>query len=102
MHIKLSYSMELHTSLIEPNTSDWNSSIISLNSSYPGSYQQNCQCNNQLTFQDKYGRIHGACRRADETGRRWCYTTGGYCSDARQSQRYPNNPWSYQACSYSG
>merc|ERR1712241_1414411 len=67
-----------------------------------GSYQQNCQCNNQLTFQDQYGRIHGACRRADETGRRWCYTTGGYCSDARQSQRYPNNPWSYQACSYSG
>merc|ERR1711936_899757 len=69
-----------------------------------GSYQQNCQCNNQLTFQDKYGNTHGACRRPDETGKRWCYTTGTYpgCSDASQSQRYPNNPWSYQACSYSG
>merc|ERR1712061_227507 len=69
-----------------------------------GSYQQNCQCNNQLTFQDNYGNTHGACRRADETGKRWCYTMGGYpgCSDARQSQRFPNNPWSYQACSYSG
>merc|ERR1712215_349361 len=57
-----------------------------------------CQCNYNLTFQDKYGQTHGACKRADETGRRWCYTTGYGCSDARQSQRFPNNPWSYQAC----
>merc|ERR1712110_676807 len=63
-----------------------------------------CQCNYQLTFQDKYGRTHGACRTADQTGRTWCYTTGGYpgCSDASQSQRFPNNPWSYQACSSTG
>merc|ERR1711953_703714 len=63
--------------------------------------QGGCQCNYQLTFQDKYGRTHGACKQADQTGRTWCYTTGGYpgCSDARQSQRFPNNPWSYQACS---
>merc|ERR1712083_723360 len=61
-----------------------------------------CQCNYNLTFQDKYGDTHGACRRADETGRRWCYTTGYGCSDARQSQRFPNNPWSYQACSTQG
>merc|ERR1712061_309073 len=63
--------------------------------------QTRCQCNYQLTFQDKYGRTHGACKAADQTGRTWCYTTGGYpgCSDARQSQRFPNNPWSYQACS---
>merc|ERR1711992_152930 len=74
---------------------------------YPSNnYQQQgrCQCNYQLTFQDRYGNTHGACRRADQTGRTWCYTTGGYpgCSDARQSQRFPNNPWSYQACSSSG
>merc|ERR1711923_382589 len=73
---------------------------------YPSNtYQQQgrCQCNYQLTFQDRYGNTHGACRRADQTGRIWCYTTGGYpgCSDARQSQRFPNNPWSYQACSSS-
>merc|ERR1719213_1375871 len=61
-----------------------------------------CQCNYNLTFQDKYGNTHGACRRADETGRRWCYTTGYGCSDARQSQRFPNSPWSYQACSAQG
>merc|ERR1712241_1449824 len=65
--------------------------------------QSRCQCNNQLTFRDRYGRTHGACITADQTGRTWCYTTGGYpgCSDARQSQRFPNNPWSYQACSSS-
>merc|ERR1711936_141210 len=57
-----------------------------------------CQCNYNLTFQDKYGQTHGACKRGDETGRRWCYTTGYGCSDARQSQRFPSNPWSYQAC----
>merc|ERR1712183_1074923 len=40
--------------------------------------QGRCECNYQLTFQDKYGNTHGACRRADETGRTWCYTTGSY------------------------
>merc|ERR1712126_368537 len=65
-------------------------------------YQVQCQCNNQLTFRDKYGNTHGACRRADETGRTWCYTYGG-CPDSRPSKRFPNNPWSYQACNqYSG
>merc|ERR1712122_417964 len=67
-----------------------------------GYYQVQCQCNNQLTFRDKYGNTHGACRRADETGRTWCYTYGG-CPDSRPSKRFPNNPWSYQACNqYSG
>merc|ERR1711915_1009238 len=62
----------------------------------------NCGYNNQLTFRDKYGNTHGACRRADETGRTWCYTYGG-CPDSRPSKRFPNNPWSYQACNqYSG
>merc|ERR1712029_1334707 len=52
-----------------------------------GGYNQpqvQCQCNNQLTFRDKYGNTHGACRRADETGRTWCYTYGG-CPDSRPS-----------------
>eukprot|EP00092_Neocalanus_flemingeri_P032855 GFUD01035732.1.p1 GENE.GFUD01035732.1~~GFUD01035732.1.p1 ORF type:complete len:230 (+),score=48.22 GFUD01035732.1:62-751(+) len=60
-----------------------------------------CQCNYNLTFQDQYGNTNGACRRADETGRTWCYTNGG-CSDGRQSQRFPSNPWSYQACNSNG
>merc|ERR1719436_541036 len=67
-----------------------------------GSNTGRCECDYRLTFQDKYGNTHGACKRADETGRRWCYTTGYGCSDARQSQRFPNNPWSYQACQFQG
>merc|ERR1719510_448029 len=63
-----------------------------------GFTQSRCQCNYQLTFQDKYGRTHGACKQADTTGRAWCYTTGSGCSDAQQSTRFPNNPWSYLAC----
>merc|ERR1712179_692759 len=82
---------------------------INNNNCCPCGYNNNnnnivsCQCRYDLTFQDKYGNTHGACQRADETGRVWCYTTGwGGCSDARQSSRYPNNPWSYQACPYTG
>merc|ERR1711862_600045 len=76
------------------------------NNNYPNNnnnnfQQQQCQCNYNLTFKDRYGNTHGACRRADETGRTWCYTYGG-CPDSRQSSRFPNNPWSYQACQYSG
>merc|ERR1739838_894766 len=67
-----------------------------------GWQQQRCQCNYNLNFQDKYGSTHGACKKADETGRLWCYTTGSGCSDGRQSQRFPNNPWSYQACAGQG
>merc|ERR1712107_669957 len=44
---------------------------------------------------------HGACRRADNTGRTWCYTNGG-CADGQPSSRFPNNPWSYQACNNYG
>merc|ERR1712055_682503 len=45
------------------------------------------------------------CRRADNSGRNWCYTTGwgnSGCGDLQSSKRFPNNPWSYRACSYSG
>jgi hypothetical protein len=77
-----------------------------------GSYNQGssnqggrCQCDNSKTFTDQNGRTHGACRRADNSGRNWCYTTGwanSGCGDLQSSKRFPNNPWSYRACSYSG
>merc|ERR1712098_120323 len=59
-----------------------------------------CQCDYSLTWKDKYGRVQGACRTQDYTGKVWCYTAAGGagCGDARQSSRFPNNPWSYQAC----
>merc|ERR1712168_1241986 len=75
-----------------------NNSNNCCNCGYNNNNIVSCQCRYDLTFQDNYGNTHGACKRADETGRVWCYTTGwGGCSDARQSNRYPNNPWSYQA-----
>merc|ERR1712179_684265 len=38
-----------------------------------------CECRYDLVFQDNRGNTHGACRTADETGKRWCYTTGYGC-----------------------
>merc|ERR1719471_1043949 len=59
-----------------------------------------CQCS-PLTFQDQYGAIQGNCKSVDSTGARWCYidqTFGSSCQDKRFSARFPNNPWSYEAC----
>ena len=59
-----------------------------------------CQCS-PLTFQDQYGATQGNCRSADSTGARWCYVDSAHtssCQDLRFSARFPNNPWSYEAC----
>merc|ERR1711874_638225 len=59
-----------------------------------------CQCSS-LTFADQYGSIQGNCRSADSTGARWCYVDSAYsstCQDLQFSARFPNNPWSYEAC----
>jgi len=59
-----------------------------------------CQCS-PLTFQDQYGTVQGNCRAADSTGARWCYIDNALassCQDKRFSARFPNNPWSYEAC----
>merc|ERR1711970_756601 len=63
-----------------------------------------CQCDYSLTFRDQNGNTHGACQRRDNTGRTWCYTTGrnNNCGDLQNSKRFPNNPWSYNACSNQG
>merc|ERR1712212_822946 len=63
-----------------------------------------CQCDYSLTFRDQNGNTHGACQRRDNTGRTWCYTTGrnNNCGDLQNSNRFPNNPWSYNACSNQG
>merc|ERR1719431_155265 len=57
-----------------------------------------CQCTSQTFYSN--GQTHGNCRSRDETGRLWCYTTGwnSGCGDLHSSSRYPNNPWSYNAC----
>merc|ERR1712048_540031 len=71
----------------------------------PGSNSQNrCQCDYSKTFSDQNGLIHGACQRSDNTGRKWCYTTGwsNNCGDLQTSKRFPSNPWSYRACGSQG
>merc|ERR1712001_514869 len=63
-------------------------------------FQNQCQCDYSKTFSDQNGLIHGACQRSDNTGRKWCYTTGwsNNCGDLQTSKRFPSNPWSYRAC----
>merc|ERR1712130_624471 len=59
-----------------------------------------CQCS-PLTFLDQYVTTQGNCLSADSTGARWCYVDSAHtssCQDLRFSARFPNNPWSYEAC----
>ena len=38
----------------------------------PGGQQNTrCECEYSLTFRDRYGKVHGACRRTDNTGKTW-------------------------------
>merc|ERR1712061_575934 len=60
-----------------------------------------CQCSS-LTFQDKFGRIQGNCKSADNTGALWCYVDSrSPCLDKQRSVRFSQSghAWSYQACS---
>merc|ERR1719245_1404281 len=70
-------------------------------SSYPSNNFNRCECS-QLSFTDHYGNVNGKCRSSDSGKGSWCYTTGwnSGCTDLQSSQKFPNNPWSYQACSY--
>merc|ERR1712066_552692 len=59
-----------------------------------------CQCSS-LTFVDSHGQVQGNCLSVDSTGARWCYVDHlpSSCQDLSHSARFPNNPWSYEACS---
>merc|ERR1711976_769921 len=58
-----------------------------------------CQCSS-LTFRDANGVVQGNCLTVDSTGAQWCYVDQAYssCQDRVPSKRFPNNPWSYEAC----
>merc|ERR1712061_861539 len=58
-----------------------------------------CQCSS-LTFRDANGVVQGNCLTVDSTGAQWCYVEPAYssCQDLVPSKRFPNNPWSYEAC----
>merc|ERR1712032_302771 len=82
------------------SSSSSNSNSPSANRNTNNNNNQNngrCQCDYSLTFRDQNGNTHGACQRRDNTGRTWCYTTGrnNNCGDLQNSNRFPNNPWSY-------
>merc|ERR1711909_89187 len=58
-----------------------------------------CQCSS-ITFLDSAGVKQGNCKTVDGTGAQWCYvdSTASTCQDLVPSQRFPHNPWSYEAC----
>merc|ERR1712222_12031 len=75
------------------------------NSNHQSNSGGGCRCStNHLIFKDEWGKTHGDCQSSDNTGRKWCYTTGwnSGCGDLVKSQRYSSNPWSYEACSGGG
>merc|ERR1712218_217629 len=86
------------------NQRGFNNQGFNQNQGFNNQNNRGCQCDYSLTFRDQNGNTHGACQRRDNTGRTWCYTTGwsNNCGDLQSSKRYPNNPWSYTACSNQG
>merc|ERR1711909_78345 len=58
-----------------------------------------CQCSS-ITFLDSAGVEQGNCKTVDGPGARWCYVDHlpSTCQDMVPSERFPHNPWSYEAC----
>merc|ERR1712203_939308 len=58
-----------------------------------------CQCSS-ITFLDSAGLEQGNCKTVDGTGAQWCYVDHlpSTCQDMVPSDRFPLNPWSYEAC----
>merc|ERR1712179_442178 len=74
---------------------------LSLESTKAASSVINCGCQcSSITFLDSAGVEQGNCKTVDGTGAQWCYvdSTASTCQDLVPSQRFPHNPWSYQAC----
>merc|ERR1739842_88043 len=76
-------------------------SSLSLESTKAASSSINCGCQcSSITFLDTSGTEQGNCRTVDGTGAQWCYvdSTLSTCQDLVPSERFPHNPWSYEAC----
>merc|ERR1712177_90179 len=54
----------------------------------------------QATILDSAGVEQGNCKTVDGTGAQWCYVDHlpSSCQDMVPSERFPHNPWSYEAC----
>merc|ERR1712224_849630 len=74
---------------------------LSLESTKAASSLINCGCQcSSITFLDSAGVEQGNCKTVDGTGAQWCYvdSTASSCRDMVPSERFPHNPWSYEAC----
>merc|ERR1711913_22768 len=89
------------------NTHYPSNNYVSSSNSYPSNSISSSNNYNRrqctlLSFTDHHGNVNGKCQSYDSGKGSWCYTTGwdSGCTDLHRSQKFPNNPWSYQACSY--
>merc|ERR1712027_251542 len=76
-------------------------SSLSVESTKAASSQINCGCQcSSITFLDSAGVEQGNCKTVDGTGAQWCYVDHlpSTCQDMVPSDRFPHNPWSYEAC----
>merc|ERR1711992_82579 len=74
---------------------------LSLESTKAASSLINCGCQcSSITFLDSAGVEQGNCKTLDGTGAQWCYvdSSASTCQDLVPSERFPHNPWSYEAC----
>merc|ERR1712032_58824 len=76
------------------NNQGFNSQNQGFNQGFNNQNNGRCQCDYSLTFRDQNGNTHGACRRRDNTGRTWCYTTGrnNNCGDLQNSTGSQTTP----------
>jgi len=83
------------------NNCGCNCGFNSNNNNFNNFNTRRCECDNSKYFRDfNNNQIHGACQSRD-LGGFWCYTRAGAnqgCNDLQRSSKFPNNPWSYQAC----
>merc|ERR1711862_747243 len=76
-------------------------SSLSVENTKAASSQINCGCQcSSITFLDSAGVEQGNCKTVDGTGAQWCYVDHlpSTCQDLVPSERFPHNPWSYEAC----
>merc|ERR1711902_80899 len=76
-------------------------SSLSIESTKAASSLINCGCQcSSITFLDSAGVEQGNCKTVDGTGAQWCYvdSSASTCQDLVPSERFPHNPWSYEAC----
>merc|ERR1711953_1587231 len=102
----LSSKVELHQSTMFTQASILatlvlSASSVSLENLKAASSVINCGCQcSSITFLDSAGVEQGNCKTVDGTGAQWCYVDHlpSTCQDMVPSERFPHNPWSYEAC----